>query len=130
MMRYIPDWQQFWEIVRFYQAAAINTAFGVGAYVLLVWLGMDKYVAQATSHVMGMAFNYLTYSRHAFRGSAPAKLRFLMAYGVHYVISLAALAVIAQFVGNPYVAGIAAAFVASLINYFILRKFVFRARAT
>lgn len=126
-MGLVPDWERIKEVVRFYQAAALNTAFGVGAYLVLVALGMNMYAAQATSHVMGMAFNYFTYSRHVFRGSAPAKLRFIASYAGHYVLGLGALFAISRFVPNPYVAGIAAAVAVSVINYFVLRHLVFRA---
>lgn len=124
-----PLWARISELVRFYQAAALNTAFGIGAYLLLVSLGMNMFLAQATSHVMGMAFNYFTYSRHVFRGSQPAKMRFVFSYAGHYVLGLGALAAIAQFVSNPYIAGIAAAVAVSVVNYFVLRRLVFRVGA-
>lgn len=125
----IPDWERIRELVRFYQAALLNTAFGIGAYLVLVALGLNMYLAQATAHVMGMAFNYFTYSRHVFRGSAPAKLRFILSYGGHYLLGLGALASISQFVANPYIAGIAAALAVSVVNYFVLRHLVFRTRS-
>jgi putative flippase GtrA len=123
----IPDWDRIKELFRFYQAALLNTIFGIGMYMLLVALGMNMFAAQALSHVLGMAFNYFTYSRHVFRGSAPAKMRFIMSYAVHYVMGLAALAAISRVVTNPYLAGLAAAILVSFINYFILRHLVFKA---
>lgn len=38
------------EIFRCYQAGLLNTVFGLGAYSLLVWVGMEIYAAQAISH--------------------------------------------------------------------------------
>jgi putative flippase GtrA len=125
----IPSWERLREIVRFYQAAIINTAFGISAYALLVWLGLNIYVAQAVAQVMGMTFNYFTYSRHVFRGTEPAKLRFAISYAVYYVVALAALAALAQFITSPYAAGIGAALIASLLNYFVLKHLVFRMTA-
>jgi putative flippase GtrA len=129
-MGLIPDWERLRELVRFYQAAVLNTVFGIGAYLVLVALGVNMYAAQAISHVMGMAFNYFTYSRHVFRGSKPAKTRFIASYGLHYLLGLAALAGISQFIDNPYIAGIGAALAVSVVNYFILRNLVFKAPAT
>ncbi|MFM7404064.1 MAG: GtrA family protein [Erythrobacter sp.] len=126
-MALVPSWERIRELVRFYQAAALNTAFGIGAYLVLVALGMNMYAAQALSHVMGMAFNYFTYSRHVFRGSAPAKLRFILSYSGHYLLGLGALYLMSRVTPNPYVAGIAAAVAVSVINYFVLRHLVFRA---
>jgi len=55
---------QIWEIIRYYQAGALNAAFGYGLYVGLVWLGLGMYAAQLVAHLLGVAFNYFTYSRH------------------------------------------------------------------
>lgn len=130
MIRNIPDWGHIKEIVRFYQAAIINTAFGISAYALLVWLGFNIYAAQAIAHVMGMTFNYFTYSRHVFRGAAPAKIRFILSYAIYYVVNLAVLATLAQFIASPYIAGIVAALLVSLLNYFALKHLVFRVTGT
>lgn len=124
----IPHWDRVRELIRFYQAALLNTAFGIGTYMLLVALGVNMYAAQAIAHVLGMAFNYVTYSRHVFRDSKPAKSRFIASYGLHYLLGLGALAGISQFIANPYIAGIGASLVVSVINYFVLRNLVFKAR--
>lgn len=120
---------QWLELFRYYQTGIVNLAFGLGCYMLLVWAGMNIYAAQLTSHLLGMAFNYITYSRHVFRGSAPAKLRFVMTYGANYCVNLAVLAFIAQFVVSPYVAGAITALIVSVINYFALKFLVFRKAA-
>jgi putative flippase GtrA len=113
------------ELFRFYQAAALNALFGFSLYALLVAMGLNIYLAQILSHTTGVAFNYFTYSRHAFRGSAPAKVRFIGVYTLSYVIGLGSLAVIANFVQSPYAAGLAALVIASVINYFALKYLVF-----
>jgi putative flippase GtrA len=115
------------EIVRYYQAGVVNTVFGLGAYSALVWAGLGIYPAQLLSHVLGMGFNYFTYSRHVFSDSGPAKARFVLSYAVNYVLSVGALALISRFVDNPYVAGVASAVIVSLVNFFFLKLFVFRA---
>ncbi len=117
------------ELWRYYQAGIVNTAFGLAAYSLLVWLGLNMYVAQLVAHTLGVAFNYLTYSRHVFRDAGPAKLRFVLSYAANYLVGLATLAAVAQVVASPYLAGIVSAGIVSVINYFALRHFVFRARA-
>jgi putative flippase GtrA len=128
-MRSGSKFERMWELVRFYQAAVLNTAFGISAYALLVWLGLNRYEAQLASHLMGTTFNYVTYSRHVFRNAAPAKLRFIASYAVNYGISLATLAVVTQFFASPYVAGILTVLAVSLLNYFVLKHLVFRIRA-
>ena len=110
---------------RYYQAGIVNTAFGDGLYAAFVALGLDKDVAQILGHLLGMAFNYVTYSRHAFHDSTVSKGRFIASYAVNYLLGLAALWGASQFIPSPYLAGLVAVAVVSLINYFILRHWVF-----
>lgn len=120
------DGTRLFELVRYYAAGAVNAGFGFGLYALLVWVGLDRYPAQLIAHVIGVAFNYLTYSRHVFRDSGPAKLRFAASYTVNYFISLATLAAASAFIASPYLAGLASIVATSIINYFMLRYLVFR----
>ena len=116
---------EIFRLIRYYQAAIVNTAFGISVYSLFVFLGMQMFVAQICSHILGSMFNYFTYSKHAFASSAPSKLRFMISYGFNYLMSLAALAGMNHFLHNPYTSGICATFLVSLINFFILKNFVF-----
>ena len=104
------------ELWRYYQAGVVNTAFGLGAYALLVWLGLNMFVAQLVAHVAGVIFNYLTYSRHVFRDAGPAKLRFALSYAINYLIGLAMLAAVALAIKSPYLAGLVSAVLVSILN--------------
>jgi putative flippase GtrA len=121
-----PSRARLIELWRYYQAGVVNTAFGFGAYALLVWLGANMFVAQLLAHCMGVAFNYHSYSRHVFRGAPAAKLRFVLSYGLNYLMGLGALAAAAHVTGSPYLAGLAAVMFVSIINYFVLKQFVFQ----
>lgn len=121
---------RLFEVLRYYQAGLVNLGFGIGCYMALVWTGMNIFLAQAISHVAGTAFNYFTYSRFVFRTTKPAKLRFVLSYLGSYMLNLAALAACARFIANPYWAGIAAAFLVSIVMYFGLRRLVFRPAST
>jgi len=117
--------QRLW---RYYQAGIVNTAFGYGLYALFVALGLNMYLAQIVAHTLGMTFNYFTYSRHAFHDSDVSKGRFILSYAVNYLLGLAALWAASQFIASPYLAGFVAVVVVSLINYLILKNWVFRVR--
>lgn len=117
--------QRLVEIFRYYQAGAVNAAFGFGLYAILVWFGLGMYLAQVVAHILGVAFNYFTYSRHVFRDAGPAKLRFLLSYGANYLISVAALASVSIIVKSPYIAGLIAIVLTSIVNYFMLKGLVF-----
>lgn len=125
-----PSLSRMFEVLRFYQAGLVNLAFGIACYMALVWLGMGKYPAQFVSHVMGTAFNYLTYSAYVFRDAPPAKLRFVASYVVAYLLGLAMLIGVSQFIANDYIAGLVAALLVSMVNYFGLRHLVFRPAGT
>jgi putative flippase GtrA len=113
------------EIIRFYQAGVVNTLLGLGVYAIFVRLGLHPYLAHILSYIIGMVFNYLTYSRHVFREAGPAKLRFFLAYLGGYPVSIGSLAVARQFIASPYLAGLAAIFLVSIINYVVLKYLVF-----
>lgn len=110
---------------RYYQAGLVNTLFGYGLYALFLKLGMNMYAAQALSHVLGVVFNYFTYSRHAFQGTQSSKARFILSYVFNYLLGLLALAAAAVIIASPYLAGFAAVIIASIVNFFILNHFVF-----
>lgn len=114
---------------RYYQAGIVNTAFGYGLYALFVAIGLNMYLAQAVAHVMGMTFNYFTYSRHAFHDADVSKGRFILSYAVNYLLGLAALWAASRYIASPYLAGFVAVVVVSLINYLVLRHWVFTVRA-
>lgn len=113
-------------LIRYYGAGVVNTAFGFGLYALLVFLGLNLFLAQILAHVCGTAFNYFVYSRHVFRGHRRSPAAFIAAYVFNYLMGLGLLALAHQLVRNPYGAGFLALLVNTAINYFILRRFVFR----
>lgn len=114
------------EIARYLVAGVVNTAFGYGLYAGLIWLGLDRYVAQAIGYVLGTGFNYLTYSRHVFTDAGPAKARFVASYAVNYLINLAGLKAVSHLIPNPYVAGAVTTLGVVALNYLVLRRLVFR----
>lgn len=120
---------RFGQLIRFYQAAAINTLFGYGVFALLIWMGTNLYIAQIVAQVLGVSFNYLTYSRHVFRDRTASKGSFVLAYAGNYLVNLALLAAFSRVIASPYVAGLTATIGASVINYLALRSLVFRRKA-
>lgn len=113
------------EIVRFYQAALVNALFGFGVYALLIRLGFNIYLAQLLAHCLGIAFNYVTYSRHVFRARESARFKFVLNYAFQYLIGLALLIVVERVVSSPYVIGAVIMVLGSVINYFVLKYVVF-----
>lgn len=124
-MRFSWAPSRFALIARFYSVGLLNLAVGYGLFAGLVALGLSIYLAQIISHILGMTFNYFTYSQHVFRESGPAKSRFLLSYAVNYAMSLVALTIAARLIASPYIAGLAVAIVVSAINFLVLKHLVF-----
>jgi len=116
------------EIVRYLAAGVANTAFGYGLYAGLIWLGFDRYGAQALGYVLGTGFNYFTYSRHVFTNAGPARLRFAISYAVNYIVNLAGLRLVSSFVPDPYLAGGITTLTVVVFNYLVLKRLVFRSK--
>lgn len=121
---------RFIQLIRFYQAAAVNTLVGFGVYALMIRLGVNLYVAQVVAQLVGVTFNYFTYSRHVFRDRTASMQSFMLAYGSNYLVNVALLALLDRFIRSDYLAGFAATLCASLVNYLALRSLVFKPRAT
>ncbi|HEY1878914.1 MAG TPA: GtrA family protein [Caulobacteraceae bacterium] len=116
----------FERVARYYFIGGVNTAFGFALYSALVWLGFNLYLAQLISYPFSVAFNYFTYSRHVFPGEGRRPAAFIGAYAYNYLQTLALLAIVHTVVANPYAAGFIALIIGTAINYFVLRRFVFR----
>ena len=115
---------------RYYQAGVVNTLFGYGLFALFVKVGLNMYVAQVSAHLLGMAFNYFSYSRHVFHDAEASKVRFVVSYAFNYVLGLASLAAASLVIHSPYIAGIVSIIFVSLVNFFVLKNLVFLQRAT
>ena len=113
---------QLW---RFLKVGVLNTLFGYALYASLVAIGLQMFVAQIVGTVIAVAFNYVTYSRHVFQSAPTSRLRFVLSYGLNYLVSLAALALAAIAIPSPYLAGLLATLVTAAINFVVLRRFVF-----
>jgi putative flippase GtrA len=114
---------------RFYSVSVLNTAFGFGLYALLVWLGLNLYIAQIVSHLCGMTFNFFTYRTHVFRGLRPSVPAYIAAYASNYLVGLTLLAIFHHLTRSAYLAGFLATVIASLINFAVLKLLVFRRAA-
>ena len=112
-------------VFRYGLVGLLNTAFGYGLYALLIFVGLNLFVAQIVSHCTGALFNYFMFKRHVFRDSRGAIWRYLGAYGLNYFLGLALLAGVSHFVRSAYLAGFLALLAVAAINFFVLRFLVF-----
>ncbi|MDG6079370.1 GtrA family protein [Erythrobacter litoralis] len=116
------EWLLLW---RYYQAGIVNTLFGYGFFAVLVWTGLNIYVAQVIAHVGGTVFNYVTYSRYTFRSRNTPVGRFVVSYALNYLLSVVFLFGFEQVFRSPYLSGLGAVLVVSALNFLVLKRFVF-----
>lgn len=116
------------QALRFYATGALNTAFGFGLYIGLVWLGMNPFLAQLVSRIGGTTFNYYSYRFLVFSGQRLSKPRFLLSYIGNYLFSAAVLAVLLRLLHNPYLAGTLSMVISTAANFAAMRWFVARPR--
>jgi len=118
---------RFDRVIRYFGVGALNSAVGYGLYALFVALMKNVYVAQISSHVIGMCFNYVMLKTHVFRGDVPSPPRYIGAYAVNYALALGFLYFFHHILRSPYLAGLLSLMMVATINYVILKSFVFRA---
>lgn len=114
------------EVVRYYAVGLLNTAFGFGAYSVFLYFGFNMFVAQFLGAVLGTIFNFLTYKNLVFLKSRASTIRFAGAYVFNYALSASILYVVSRVIASPYVAGFVTLLVVTCINYFILKRLVFK----
>ena len=117
---------QFWAYVR---VGVLNAAFGYSVYALLLFVGVNLFAAQIIAHGLGMTFNYFMFRRHVFRDSRAAVVPYIAAYAVNYTLSLATLAGLNQILASDYLAGFLSIVFVAMVNFVVLKFFVFLPRA-
>ncbi|QDK33123.1 GtrA family protein [Sphingomonas sp. IC081] len=111
-------------LARFYVTGGINTAFGYGLYAMMIALGLHPQAAQLLSRVAGIMFNFFTYRSLVFSNSGFPLNRFLLAYGLNYLASVAFLEIALTLQHDPYIAGVATTVFSTLLQFFVLSRFV------
>ena len=116
------------KFIRFIFVGGLNTAFGLGMYLLLVWLGLSYIWATLISHVVGILFNFITTGTLVFENSDKRLIiKFFMNYGLTYFINIGANKSLQVLFGmNQYFSGIGATIITALISFFILKRFVYK----
>ena len=114
--------------VSFLAVGGLNTAFGYGAFALLILVGARAGTALAGATIVGVLFNFNTVGRLVFRSRDPGLLpRFLAVYAVQFAINLLALRALGRAGLSPLLAQLALVLPLALLSFVAMRRFVFRA---
>lgn len=118
-----------WQAGRFGTVGIANTAVGVGAIMLLQWLGLGPYSANVLGSIVGMTFSFVANGRWTF-GSAlgGARLgRFVTVVAVSYALNLLTLTLAMRLLGlGEMVSQLPAMACYTAANFLGQRYFVFR----
>ncbi|MBO4263564.1 MAG: GtrA family protein [Bacteroidales bacterium] len=116
------------KFLRFLLVGCLNTAFGLGVYYLLIWLGLSYVWATLIAYILGVLFNFLTTGTLVFENrDNRLLLRFVCCYVATYCLNIAANRGLQHvFDGNTYFSGTGATVVAALASFFLLKTFVYR----
>ena len=116
------------QFLRFLLVGALNTAFGYGLFALLIWLGLPYPLAIGLATLGGIAFNFQTIGRLVFNAAKGSRRwRFVVVYGVVYLVNLGGVAVLLFFGSGIYVANGLMILPLAALAYLLQKKFVFTA---
>ncbi len=114
------------QFIRFLAVGVLNTAFGYGAFCLLLYLGLHYSLASLGSIVLGVLFSFQTTGRLVF-GSTDQRLilRYVAGWGVVYAFSVACLAGFDAAGVNLYLANALLIPAVAVFSYLVNLRFVF-----
>ena len=113
--------------IRFLFVGGLNTLFGFVVYSLLALSDLSTWIVLIASNVAGMAFNFITTGGLVFRDTNLARVpRFLISYGVIFVIYLALIQWLSPIYGGRIWAMAIIVIPMAVLTYFIQSWFVFR----
>lgn len=115
--------------IRFLFVGGLNTLVGYGSYALLLFLGLNYFLANTISYIIGIIHSYIWNKKFTFKSNNKSILeviKFVFVYVINYLIGLGFLSLfINVFNVNEYIAGVLNLVVTTLISYFGHKYFSF-----
>lgn len=114
------------QFIRFIFVGMLNTAFGVGVYCLLIWLGIPYQLATLMSTVLGVLFNFKTIGVLVFENKDNSLIfRFALCYVVAYFINIGIIWLFKHYL-NDYWSGILATPFVAVFSFLFQKTFVYK----
>ena len=111
---------------RFLIVGGINTLFGYGVFVLLIYIGLHYSLAALLGTILGILFNFQTVGRLVFNGYRhDLFFKFLAVYGATYLLNVAGLYFFNPAGVSNYLAGSILILPVAFIAFFLNKTFVF-----
>lgn len=112
--------------VKFLFVGGLNTVFGFLVFSVLALTDLSTWVVLMVANVAAIAFNFITTGGLVFRDMSPTRIpRFLMAYGVIFLIYLVLIEWLSPIYGGRIWAMSIVVLPMAVITYLIQSRFVF-----
>jgi putative flippase GtrA len=112
--------------IRYVLVGGLNTAFGYSVFALLIFMGLHYSVAIFFATVAGVLFNFVTYGNLVF-GKSDRRLiwRFMVIYGVLYVVNLTVVFFFLPLLRNIYAANALATVFNTVLGFYLNQRYVY-----
>lgn len=113
-------------VFRFLVVGVVNTSFSYGVYALLLYVGLEYWLANFGSLILGILFSFKTQGKYVFQNTNNRLfLRFLISWGVIFVFNITLIGWLIKFGLNAYIAGAIALLPVTVLSYVVQKFFVF-----
>lgn len=114
------------QFIKFIAVGILNTLFGYGVFAALVSLHLHYAMALFLATVIGVLFNFKTIGKLVFNNTDYWLFgKFLLVYGVIYIINLSLVKFLLLFSLNIYISGAITMLITALISYYLNKTWVF-----
>ena len=114
------------EFFRFLFVGVLNTIFGYGLYLILLFIGFHFTMAALIGQILGVLFNYKTISLLVFRTHDNSIFfRFISVYILTYFVAIFCLDQLIQLDLSPSIAGACVVPFMAVLTYLLMRYIVY-----
>lgn len=107
--------------LKFLGVGVLNTAFGLGAYWALIFLGFGPQVALAIAFAMGVVWNFTTHARLVFGTRGYRRLApYVVAYTLIYAVNAVTLQFFLAAGIGPYLAQALLVLPMAVLSFFLI----------
>ena len=115
------------KLIRFLFTGGVNTLFGYGVFALFISIGLNVWFATGLATILGIAFNYKSYSIVVFKERTWKKIiPFLAVYLILYLLNNIFIILFSLFGIRPIIAGLIVALPLAFLSFALNKKFVFK----
>lgn len=114
------------KLLKFLLVGVLNTAVGYSIFLIALWADLHYSLAIAVATVLGTLFNFKSTGTMVFRSRDNSRLfRFIIVYGLIYLLNLAGVALLLQFGLQEWLAGLCLLMPLALVSYLLNSRYVF-----